>query len=136
MSKNKGDALEIARIIATCPKSRLKYVLSVLEQAGYSVDNELIEEEKKSLSVGKAERLRESRSSGSHVEWLESTNPATIALRDAYNAGVSFSEIASKVNISRPSLYMYLRGERVPSASIEQSILSATSELLTAISHK
>lgn len=109
MSKE-GIYLDAARTVASCSKERLPLVLNLLKKGGVEFTDEEIR--KIQTNRFKSDSLELKRKNSEHIEWDESDDPCVLALREAYNSGVSFTVIGRELGVSRALIYLYLRGER------------------------
>lgn len=55
MKNEKDESMKIAKLLATCPSSRLPLVISFLEQSGFKFDRSIVDAGKKATAEQKAE---------------------------------------------------------------------------------
>ena len=122
--------IKAAKIIATCPAKRLPAVLSVLEKGGIVFTNEELEKMKLSAAhPSKTDILISNRKEQKKEEWKETDNEYIIRLREAYDKGVSITQISRIVGVNKATAYKYLWGWRTPSRCIGEKIVEACNSL-------
>lgn len=123
---------KIARLLASCPKDRMKLVLKVLEGGGINVDGftNLIDEMNREEKAKVYERrTREEK----RDLWLDSDDPATLLMRKAYDRGVSMTVISGMTGVHRTTLYKYLRGTVKPKELARKSVTDAIEKIFADI---
>lgn len=105
------DYLKAAKIVSTCPASRLPYVLELLAQSGIELEN--MEEAIQAAKVTKRKGIY-SRKNGFNKtdKWGDSTDMTVIRLKKAYLDGISFTALGKLSGVNRVSLYKYVEGGR------------------------
>lgn len=113
--------LEAARLIAECKPSKLPYVLAMLKQGGFNVDDaESIAAEMKKKS--KSKRAEYDRKTKNKCVWQETSDKLLLALRNAYEHGQNMTEFASTVHLSRASLYKIMAADQKGKPSTRKDI--------------
>ena len=122
--------INAAKIISSCPKERLPYVLKTLEDGGISFDSEEIKEMCRAVSWrDRTVSLTASRSVADTSNWSETTNPCILKLREAYKVGISLTKLSRMVGLNRSTLYKYLYASIIPNRGISVRIMEAINEL-------
>lgn len=118
--------LKAAKIIASCPKARLPYVLKTLEEAGVTFNDRDIRD-MLSVASGKdrTSTLAASRASLDMSDWISTTNPCVLKMREAYKQGLSLTTLSRKVNLNRSTLFKYLRAYIIPNHYASAAIMEA-----------
>jgi ribosomal protein L21 len=129
MKNEKDEAMKIAKLLATCPSSRLPLVIDFLKQSGFDVDSSIVEADKKSALTSKTERRKKSRQRTGHSDWYSSDDKTVRALRYAYEKGVSFTDVSRKGGTCRTQLYKYLAGVDIPAPATGELIRIAIAQL-------
>ena len=129
MKNEKDEAMKIAKLLATCPSSRLPIVVDFLKQSGFEVDSSIVEADKKSALTSKTERRKKSRKRTGHSTWYDSDDKTVHALRYAYESGVGFTDISRKSGTCRTQLYKYLAGVDIPAPVTGELIRNAIAQL-------
>ena len=113
-----------AEIIADCPRSRLKRVMSILLDAGLIDEdveiNERIIEQRRSPDT-----LKRSRKSISQEKWKNTNNPYVVTLRKAFSEGISLTSIGREAGIDRTTVYKYLWGDLNMSKEMGEAVAEA-----------
>ena len=126
----KQTYLNAAKIIATCPKARLPYVLKILEQGGIAFDSDEIAKMCDDLSGSdRTSSLISSRADIDMTEWTQTTNCCILKMREAYKKGLSLTKLGRKVGLNRTTLFKYLRAYIVPKPATSRKIIEALSEM-------
>lgn len=124
--------IQAAKIISSCPKNRLKLVLSVLTQGGIDCSDLTISDavetrmEEFETYEDFARHQREKRYNG---RWMKTTNPVVLSLRNAYLDGHKISDIAKAAHITRTALYEFMHGRRTISPDMRKRFEHAFSAL-------
>ena len=122
--------LKAAKIIASCPKERLPYVLKTLEQGGIAFDSDEIAKMCASISGSdRTSSLIASRADINMTEWIPTTNYCILQMREAYKKGLSLTKLGRKVGLNRTTLFKYLRAYITPKPSTSRKIIEALSEM-------
>ena len=122
--------LKAAKIIASCPKERLPYILKTLEQGGIVFDSTEIESLCASISGSdRTSSLIESRAEIDMNEWTATTNPCILKMREAYKKGLSLTKLGRKVHLNRTTLFKYLRAYNTPKPTMGRKIIEAIDEM-------
>ena len=118
--------LKAAKIIASCPKSRLPYVLKTLEAADITFNDREIRD-MLSIASGKdrTSALAASRASLDMSEWIATSNPCVLKMREAYKQGLSLTTLSRRTNLNRSTLFKYLRAYIIPSPTTSALIIEA-----------
>lgn len=125
---NMEDYLKAAKIVSTCPRDRLPYVLDIISKSGIEIsDVEKIIEESKTDGMKRA-YLKKS-GFASKKEFLFSPDPTVRRLQKAYNDGISFTVLGKISEIQRTTLYRYIYGERNIKAEHESKINEALDKI-------
>lgn len=121
---NIDDYLKAAKIVSTCPRERLPYVLEIISKSGIEISEveNLIEESK---ADGMKRAYLKKSGFVSKKEWLFSPNPTVRRLQKAYNDGISFTVLGKISEVQRTTLYRYIYGERNMKAEHESKINEA-----------
>lgn len=116
-----------AKIISSCPKSRLPAVIALLEKSGLEIG----ELEKQTLLVKQPDHrfvLKSKRTDTPKPRWLSTNNECILKLREAYNDGISMTELARTLELGRSSVFRYLYAEVIPNDIMQEKILEAISK--------
>ena len=108
---NMDDYLKAAKIISTCPKNRLPFVLEVISKSGIDVP-EIEKMLKKSLAAEKKSLYSKKDGFKSEKELEPSDDDTIRRLQKAYYEGISFTVLARVADMERTVLYRYIYGER------------------------
>ena len=108
---NIDDYLKAAKIISTCSKERLPYVLEILSKSGVEIQNieDLIE---KSSKLSKKSLYSKKNGFNSKKSWSPSSDKTTLRLQKAYDDGISFTVVSKISEVNRTTLYQCVYGER------------------------
>ena len=124
--ENQEMYIRAAKIIATCPASRLRFVLATLEKGGVHFTEEELATIKSAIArPSKTATLVERRKVQNREEWKKTDNKYILRLREAYDKGASLTQIGRIVGINKATAYKYLWGRITPSDSIGQRIVDA-----------
>lgn len=127
MTSTQSDYVRVAKIIAECPAKRLPYVIDILRKGGVDIDESICElagEEQKEKAIS----LRERRAYAPK-EWIPTKSECALALRKAYEEGVSFTTLSRASGVNRGTLYSYMKATRNPPPFVVDQILSALANL-------
>lgn len=116
-----------AKTLATCPKSRLPAIIALFEKSGLEIG----ETEKQILLSEKKNRhaiLKSKRTDAPKPRWLPTNNECIIKLREAYDDGISMTELARTLELGRSSVFRYLYAEVIPNDIMQEKILEAISK--------
>lgn len=106
------EYVEAARIIATCPKSRLPMVLEILRQSGIEIQPEPEAVVYRTPEDVRKGWLKEKRETEGRVGKGYPDSGTWILLKRAYDEGVSFIELSRRTGIHKTALYHFLHGEK------------------------
>lgn len=123
--KEKIDYIKAAKVVANCRNDRLPYVLEILRSAGYEFSEETLA---MCMNRKGSDVLRERRGAENKDDWQDTEDEVSIALRNAYDEGISFTEISRKCGVGRSLLYLYMKGERKIPAERGARILAVLRE--------
>ena len=129
--ENNESYIKAAKIIASCPKSRLPIVLEILKKGGL----DFTEEEIPNISASSSQLrspsvLKLKRSNQNHPNWKPTSNPHIVKLREAYNEGISLTELGRRVHLHKTTLYQYLYGNSEPDRFVADEIVYAIFDML------
>lgn len=124
-----NDYFEAAKLIAGCPANRLPHVLTLLKQSGVDLEKSAVRKAYAQAVKAKGDegKRKEKRKERGHREWERSDLEAVIRLREAYEAGTSFTELSRLTGINRTTLYRYMYGEITLDEERDTLILDALS---------
>lgn len=100
---------EAVEIVRNCPRDRLPYVLAILRQSGFDFPDAAVELAR-TTRQSKTDRMAYKRKQ-ERRNWLETDDPSVKMLREAYDTGISFTDVSKLSGINRTVLYSYLKGE-------------------------
>ena len=127
--KNKNeDAIKIAKIIATCPSNRLKYVVGILEAGGYEVDDGLLKEAGRA-GLAQMMAARYSMRKKKSCEWEETNDDDVLFLRSAYFDGINLSALSKLTGIARETIYRYMRMDHIPTPYYADALRNAINSI-------
>lgn len=126
-SKNE-DAIRVAKILATCPANRLKYVVDILEAGGYEIDEGVLKyawSENQTRSQTARVSMRKKKS----CKWKETHDDDVLFLRSAYIDGINLSALSKMTGIARETIYRYMRMDRIPTPDYASALRDAIDSL-------
>ena len=125
------DYLAAAKVVAECKPSRLPQVLAILKQGGIDVPAADVKAAYAKIVAipSDEERRKDKRKTEGHREWDETDNEAILRLREAYDAGASFTELSRLTGITRTTLYRYMYGELADNPTRDKHILAVLGKL-------
>lgn len=129
--ENTDAYLWAARIIASCPKYKIPMVLEFLRKGGV----EFTDDEVRSLTGADSQHrsksaLKTKRAIQDHPNWKPTDNPHIIKLREAYNEGLSLTELGRRVGLHKTTLYQYLYGNTEPNGMMADEIVYEIFEMM------
>ena len=128
MDEERKMRYKFARLLASCPKDRLKLVLKFLEDSGITTD-EFSEFIKEMESESKVETYKKKSGNDKRDLWVDSDDPITLLLREAYERSVSMTVVSSLSGVHRTTLYKYMRGMTRPGKRAGEAIKDAIEKI-------
>jgi len=123
MEENKDRYLEAARMIMECKPSKLPYVLAMLKQGGFDIEDSEIIRLKQATNKRKS-KSEYDRKLQNRCVWRATDDPLIVYLRKAYEHGQNMRDFAATIHLSRASLYKIMAGDQNAKPSTRRDIES------------